>query len=180
MPSHQPKPGGRLANRPLIGADLERCLYCAGRRITRAGKRHNKHEILQRWYCHTCNAFFTTQPAARGKVFPLKVILDALCHFYGGYSLDRTAHYVCDRFGYRLHLRTLSRWLAEYRELTTYARLRSQGMRQFTPHNLIRSTRLHHKQAYTYRVHQGKLALILNDTQHEAFSPITHYLTGCE
>jgi PD-(D/E)XK nuclease superfamily protein len=165
------------STRPLIGADLERCLYCHGTRITRAGKRHNTHETLQRWYCHTCNAFFTSQPAARGKVFPLKVILDALCHFYGGHTLDRTAQHVHDRFGYRLHPRTLSRWLAEYRELTTYARLRPAACRRFTPHNLIRSTRLHHKQVYTYRVHQGKLALILKDTQHEAFSPIADYLT---
>jgi hypothetical protein len=173
----QSRSRGRLTNRPLIGADLERCLYCAGTRITRAGKRYNTHETLQRWYCHTCNTFFTPQPAARGKVFPLKVILDALCHFYGGHTLDRTAQHVRDRFGHRLHPRTLSHWLAEYRELTTYARLRQRALRLFTPHNLVRATRLHHKQVYTYRVHRGKLALILNDSHHEAFSPVADYLT---
>jgi ATP-dependent exoDNAse (exonuclease V) beta subunit len=72
--------------------------------------------------------------------------------------------------------RTLSSWLAEYRELTTYARLRSHALTLFTPHTLIRSTRLHHKQVYTYRLHQGKLALILAEKQHEAFSPVADYL----
>jgi hypothetical protein len=132
---------------------------------------------VQRWYCHTCSTSFTPQPAARGKVFPLKVILESLCYFYTGHTLDRTATHIRDRFGARLHPRTLSRWLSEYRELTTYARLRSRALRLFTPHNLIRSTRLHHKQVYTYRVHQGKLALLLHDREHEAFVPVADYLT---
>src|SRR4029450_6891494 len=42
--------------------------------------------------------------------------------------------------------RTLSSWLAEYRELTTYARLRSHALTLFTPHTLIPPPRLHHKQ----------------------------------
>jgi hypothetical protein len=162
---------------PFIGADIERCIVCDSTRITRAGKRANTHAVVQRWYCHTCNASFAPQPAARGKVFPLKVILEALCYFYTGHTLARTAHYIRTRFGHRLHPRTISRWLAEYRELTTYARLRPHARQQFTPHTLIRSTRLHHKQVYMYRVHQGKLTLILADPQHEAFRPVADYLT---
>ena len=165
------------SSKPLIGADLERCIVCDGTHITRAGKRANTHAVVQRWYCHTCNASFTPQPAAQGKVFPLKVILEALCYFYAGHTIDRTADHIRTRFGHRLHPRTISRWLAEYRELTTYARLRPAACRLFTPHNLIRSTRLHHKQVYTYRVHQGKLALLLRGKQHEAFRPVADYLT---
>jgi transposase-like protein len=162
---------------PLIGADLERCIYCHGTQIVRAGKRHNRHAIMQRWYCHTCATTFSPQPAARRKVFPLKMILEALCLFYSGHTIPRTARYLLDRFGHRIHPRTISRWLSEYRDLTTYARLRSRTLTRFTPQTLIRSTRLHHKQVYTYRLHQGKLAHILAEKQHEAFSPVATYLT---
>jgi ATP-dependent exoDNAse (exonuclease V) beta subunit len=162
---------------PLIGADLERCIYCHGTQIVRAGKRHNRHAIMQRWYCHTCATTFSPQPAARAKVFPLKMILEAFCLFYSGHTIPRTARYLRDRFGHRIHPRTISRWLSEYRELTTYARLRPHALTRFSPHTLIRSTRLHHKQVYMYRVHQGKLALILADKEHEAFSPVATYLT---
>jgi ATP-dependent exoDNAse (exonuclease V) beta subunit len=105
------------------------------------------------------------------------MILEALCLFYSGHTIPRTARYLRDRFGHRIHPRTISRWLSEYRELTTYARLRPHALTRFSPHTLIRSTRLHHKQVYMYRVHQGKLALILADKEHEAFSPVATYLT---
>jgi hypothetical protein len=105
------------------------------------------------------------------------VILESLCLYYRGETRRRAAQRIKERFGLRVSPRTLSQWLSEYRELTTYARLRPQALTRFTPHTLIRSTRLHHKQVYTYRLHHGKLALILADKEHEAFSPVATYLT---
>jgi ATP-dependent exoDNAse (exonuclease V) beta subunit len=105
------------------------------------------------------------------------MILEARCLFYSGHTIPSTTRYLRDRFGHRIHPRTIARWLAEYRELTTYARLRPRALTRFTPHTLLRSTRLHHQQVYTYRLHQGKLALILADKAHEAFSPVAAYLT---
>jgi hypothetical protein len=161
---------------PLIGTAVERCLYCDGTDIIKKGKRRKKLETLQLWYCHHCQRVFAPQ-IAKGKTFPLKVILESLCLYYRGETRQRVAVRITERFGVRLSPRTLSQWLAEYRELTTYARLRSQALALFTPHTLIRSTRLHHKQVYTYRVHKGKLALILAEQQHAAFSPVATYLT---
>ena len=161
---------------PLIGANTERCIYCEGTHITREGKRYKQLETVQLWYCHDCDRVFTPQ-VVQGKRTPLKVILESLCLYYRGETRQRVAQRIKERFGLSVSPRTLSQWLAEYRELTTYARLRSQALTHFTPHTLIRSTRLHHKQVYTYRLHQGKLALILADKQHEAFSPVAAYLT---
>ena len=133
-------------------------------------------ETVQLWYCHDCDRVFTPQ-VVQGKHTPLKVILESLCLYYRGETRPRVAHRIKERFGLTLSPRTLSQWLAEYRELTTYARLRSRAIALFTPHTVVRSARLHHKQVYTYRVHQGKLALILAEKQHEAFSPVATYLT---
>jgi transposase-like protein len=163
--------------RPLIGAGLERCLYCNSKDIVRAGKRYKQHEILQRWYCHRCAVSFSPHTAGKGSTFPLKVILETLCHFYQGYTIDRTADYIRRRFGLTVHPRTISRWLSEYRPLTTFARLRDKARSQWPPHRLIRSTRLHHKQVYTYRVHHGKLSHITRGREHHAFQPIADYLT---
>ncbi len=33
----------------LIGADLERCIYCRSTAITKKGKRYKKHETIQLW-----------------------------------------------------------------------------------------------------------------------------------
>jgi transposase-like protein len=162
--------------RPVVGADLERCLFCAGTAIIKIGKRYKHHEILQRWYCHTCRVSFTQRTAGKGSIYPLKATLESLIAYYVGHTATATAAAIRKRFGLSLHPRTLSRWLAEYHDLTTYARLRPRGRALFTPHQLIRSVRLHHKQVYTYRMHRGKLALILNEKEHRQYRPIEVYL----
>ncbi len=159
----------------LIGDQCERCLYCRGLHITREGKRCKKHETVQLWRCRDCNRVFTPQ-IAKGKTFPLAVVLDALMRYYSGETREQVTTHIRERFGLRLSPRTLSQWLAEYRPLTTYARLRPALLPTFRPHHLIRSTRLHHQQVYHYRIHQGKLAHLLNQTEHHAFRAIETYL----
>jgi transposase-like protein len=169
--------GNKTDRRPLSGAALERCLYCASTDIVRAGKRYKQHEILQRWYCHSCAVSFSPRTAGKGGTYPLKVILETLCHFYQGYTIQRSADFIRRRFGLSVHPRTISRWLNEYRNLTTFARLRDKARAQWPPHCLIRSTRLHHKQVYTYRIHHGKLDQITRSREHQAFRPTANYLT---
>jgi plasmid stabilization system protein ParE len=164
--------------RPLVGVDLERCVYCNGKAIKKIGKRYKQHEILQRWYCHQCAVSFSPRTASKGSTYPLKVILETLCRFYQGHTIDRTADYIRRRFGLTVHPRTISRWLTEYRPLTTFARLRDKARAEWPPHRLIRSTRLHHKQVYTYRIHHGKLEVITRGREHQAFQAIADYLTN--
>jgi hypothetical protein len=73
--------------------------------------------------------------------------------------------------------RTLSTWLAEYRDLTTYARLRTQSATGFPPNRIIRSVRLHHQQVYQYGIHRGKIAAILAASEHSRFRSLDEYLT---
>jgi hypothetical protein len=113
---------------------------------------------------------------AKGKTFPLAVILESLCRYYRGETRTQVATQIKERFGLTVSPRTLSQWLSEYRELTTYARLRTKLLHEFRPHQLIRSTRLHHQQVYHFRIHQGKLAYLLSTPEHQAFRPIETYL----
>jgi transposase-like protein len=106
----------------LVGTEHERCIFCNGTEITREGKRYKKLEAVQLWYCRTCDRVFTPQ-RARGKTYPLKIILESLMFYYRGETRVRTAQRVKERFGIVVPSRTLSAWLSEYRELTTYAPL---------------------------------------------------------
>jgi hypothetical protein len=159
----------------LLGADLERCIVCNGSHITREGKRYKKLETVQLWYCHTCDRVFTPQ-RAKGKTYPLVLILESLMAYYRGETREQTAARIKERFGIAVPPRTLSTWLAEYRDLTTYARLRTQCARAFRPNRLIRSVRLHHQQVYNYRIHQGKLATALEAEEHRSFKPLAGFL----
>lgn len=124
---------------------------------------------MQLWYCQRCDRIFTAQ-RAKGKQYPLKIILESLMLYYRGETRERTSMRIKERFGIAVPSRTLSTWLAQYRELTTYARLRQEGAAHFPPNRLIRSVRLHHQQVYNYRMHRGKLASVLATPQHAQFS----------
>lgn len=100
---------------PVIGAELERCIYCQGTKIRRKGMRRKKLETVQLWYCRECNRTFTPQ-RAKGRTYPLKVILEALMLYYRGETREHTSKRIGERFGIAVPARTLSTWLAEYRE----------------------------------------------------------------
>ena len=178
--THRTSASSRKHHQPraqkIIGTDTDRCFFCGGTDITKRGKRYKKHETVQLWFCHTCNTVFTPQ-LAKGKTYPLKAILESLMHYYRGYTASQTLKHLKDRFGLAIAPRTFETWLSEYKPLTTYARLRKEGREQYTPHKLIRSLRLHHQQVYHYRIHNGKLSLLLNTKQHRDFAPIEAYLT---
>jgi hypothetical protein len=53
----------------LVGAELERCIFCRGTSITREGKRYKKLETVQLWYCRDCDRIFSPQ-RAKGKPIP--------------------------------------------------------------------------------------------------------------
>src|SRR5579863_83889 len=90
----------------IVGANLERCVVCNGSRITREGKRYKKLETVQLWRCHTCGRVFTPQ-RAKGKTYPLTVILESLIAYYRGDTRERTAARIKERFGIAVPPRTL-------------------------------------------------------------------------
>lgn len=163
----------RAAAHRVVGSELERCIFCQGRAIIRHGLRRKKLETVQLWYCESCDRVFTPQ-RAKGKTYPLKVILESLMRYYAGDTRARTALYIKERFGIAVPARTLSAWLAEYRGLTTYARLREQRTSEHM-RRPIRSVRLHHQQVYNYRFHQPKLAAALARPEHQRFAPLGGY-----
>lgn len=161
--------------RGLIGACIDRCIYCERLGITRQGKRYKKMEVVQLWYCKHCDVVFTPQ-RAKGKTYPLKVILESLMLYYRGNTRAVVARRIKSRFGIRVPERALSNWLAEYRELTTYDKMRQSVLSEYRPHEIIRSVRLHHQQVYEYRIHQAKLDRIVHTPRHRKLGPMGQYL----
>ena len=167
----------------IVGAFQERCIYCSGKRIKRKGRRRKKFETVQLWYCKDCDQVFTPS-ALKGKTYPIPVILDGLCYYNTGYSLEQSSRHLKERYGISVTPTTLSRWLKEYKELSTYARLREPGLALFSPHQVIQSTRLHHRQVYQYRIHRAKLKLLLenqfqkylNQKHQKNFAPLGSFL----
>jgi hypothetical protein len=96
------------------------------------------------------------------------VILDALTTYDLGYSLAETARRLRGR-GYSVSSSSLSRWLATYRPLATYERLRSRGLALFPPHRTLGTIKLYHRQVYEYAF---QLALLLGEGESLAGSQL--------
>jgi PD-(D/E)XK nuclease superfamily protein len=181
MPTTAGAAAGPLSSRGkhIVGAELERCIFCRGTKITREGKRYKKLETVQLWYCRTCDRVFTPQ-RAKGKTYPLKIVIESLILYYRGETRGATAKKIKERFGITVPLRTLSGWLADYRPLTTYARLRTEQRSHFPPHRIIHATRLHHQQVYEYRFHRGKLESTVSIPKQEHLKPIQAFLANID
>ena len=145
------------------------CPHCGCKKLVRKGTRQKKLELVQLWQCTYCGHVFTPlPPEARNTTYPPRVIIDALTTYCLGYSLAETAERLHRRRGYTASKSSLARWLATYRALTTYTRLRSRRLALFPPHKTIATTKLYHRQVYEYAFHRPKLALLLGAGEDQA------------
>src|SRR3546814_19513772 len=66
--------------------------------IRREGVRRNKYVTVQLWYCKVCDRVFT-QRRAKGRTYPLKIILESLLLYYRGSTRAATTRPIRERFG---------------------------------------------------------------------------------
>src|SRR3546814_21190645 len=71
------------------------------------GGRRIKDETVQLWYCKVCERV-CTQRRAKGRTYPLKIILESLMLYYRGSTRAATTKTIRERFGIDVPLRTLS------------------------------------------------------------------------
>jgi len=132
---------------------------------------------VQLWQCKLCRRVFTPAPAElRHKTYPLRIILDGVTLYNLGYSLPEAAAKLNSRHGYKVSPSALASWMTEHRELTTFTRLRRDVPAGFTPAQTIRSTKLYHRQVYSFAYHRPKLALLRENRQHRRLAPLADFL----
>jgi transposase-like protein len=154
-----------------------RCPHCGSTRLIRKGTRRKKLEIVQLWQRKLCRRVFTpAPPSLRYKTYPLRVILDGVTLYNLGYSLPVAAQKLKAKHGYKISPSTLASWMAEHRELTTYSRLRRHRPNGLSPAQTIRSTKLYHRQVYSFAYHRPKLAYVRGDERHKRFAPLADFL----
>jgi ribosomal protein L37AE/L43A len=167
----------RSARVPHTEKRPERCPHCGSTHLARKGVRRKKIEIVQLWRCASCKRTFTPRPeATRGKTYPMRVVIEATTLYHLGYTLTETAAKLKSRFGYQVGRSTIGAWIAEHKDLTTYARLRGEGRRLFPPAQTIRSIKLYHRQVYKFAFHRAKLALLRQSREHRRFAAVADFL----
>lgn len=159
--------------------DTPNCPYCSSKDTAKRGLRQKKYEVQQRYFCNACQKSFVA-PKAKGKQFPLRLILEGLCLYNMGYTLEKTCQLLKEQFGLDVKPQTLSDWIKEFAELCSYGRMRPYGMKMYSPHQLIQKVNLYHRQVYEFSYHRAKTALILQDFKHAKFENVREFLEAVQ
>lgn len=162
-----------------ISTRAGRCPHCDSKNISRRGTRKKKYETLQRYICKDCKRSFVP-PKAKGKSFPLKVILEGLSYYNIGYSAEESCRRLKEDSGLDVKPSTLYDWVGEFEPLCRYSRLRKYGLKMYTPNQTIQSAHLFHRQVYDFSVHRAKLALTLQENKHGKFGNLREFLEAVQ
>lgn len=153
------------------------CPKCQSKYTVKKGKRRNRLRTLQIFQCAECQHKFTGS-VGKNKTYPLETILDVISTFNLGHALTETQTILRRRGRLDIPERTISSWVAAYRDLTTYSRLRNAGKRLFRPDQVVQTQTLNHQQVYRFQLHRAKLELLLASTVHQHLRPVRDYLIG--
>ena len=168
-----------LLERASVSLELDRCPNCSSKNISRRGTRKKKYETLQRYVCRDCKRSFVP-PKAKGKSFPLKIILEGLSYYHIGYSAEESCRRLKEDSGLDVKPSTLYDWVREFEPLCRYGRLRKYGLKMYTPNQTIQSVHLFHRQVYDFSVHRAKLALALQENKHGKFRNLREFLEAVQ
>lgn len=170
-------PSGR--DMKMIGESraAEFCPYCNSKDFVKRGIRKKKLETVQLYKCKNdnCGKTFTAQ-FVKGKHYPTKLVIDAISIYNLGYSLEETCRFINQRYGVDLKSSTLHDWNCEYASLCRYSRLRSFGMKMFSPEDIVAEVTMAHRQLYRFRYHRAKMAIALQEYKHRHLEPLKDYL----
>lgn len=155
------------------------CPYCQGKNIVKRGWRKKKYENSQLYLCNNCKKTFTAQ-RVKGKSFPLRIILEGLSLYNMGHSLEHACQLLKEQFGIETADSTLGDWVKEFEPICRYSRLRPYGLKLFSPHQVVQTTHLFHRQVYDFSVHRAKLALLLQEYKNNKFDNLREFLEAIQ
>ena len=149
------------------------CKNCNSINIVKRGFAKNKLQTLQKYQCKGCNSIFTLEPA-KGKTYPLRIILNAVSTYNSGYALEQTAVKINKKYNLDISTKTINNWINECKGTCTFARLRKQAIKNYKPKNIIHKKLLSHIQPYTFKCHKAKLNILINENP--KFEALKRYL----
>lgn len=130
-----------------------RCKYCNSKNIVRRGLKSLKGEKKQIYSCKNCCKRFTF--GASKKKFNIKLILDSVCAYNQGCSLDEVCDLISRKYKACISRNSVSRWCKEYN--LGYVNIRSRIIKKYGFGLIIGKIFKHSNLLYNFKFHKGKL-----------------------
>jgi len=149
------------------------CPYCSSNNTIKKGRRKRKFKDIQQFQCKGCKKFFSPQNQGN-KTYPIKIIANSISAYNLGCTLKQVSGIIEARQKLKIPVSTISSWLNHYKQICTFARLRKQALKQYSPKNIISKKPLSHIQPYTFKYHKAKLNILTNENP--KFNSIKNYI----
>ena len=133
------------------------CPFCKRNTgVIKSGLRQTQKGVVQRYFCKTCNAYFTdtVQPYTQ---YPLHVILFAIEQYNRGYPVSEVKRRTGKRYRFSPPIQTIYSWLERYKDTCTFIKTRKHY--EVDPSSLLNVKKLYHQQVYPFTYHTLKLNL---------------------
>ncbi len=147
------------------------CPECGSTRIIKKGRRKNKFGQIQRYKCKSCERGFSFR-GLKGRVYPAKLIMEAVSLFNRGYSMSEAVKQARKRFKAKVSKSAVDSWIKEFKDICTYYRIRGKALKLFPPEEVIFKKTFFHQIPYKFQYHRAKLQMFIKDY----FSGLTRYL----
>ena len=93
--------------------------------------------------CNSCKKTFA-DASIKNKTYPAKIILNAVSYYNLGSTQLEVSKLLSQRYKVKVPQRTISVWVAEYKNICTFARLRKQAARLYNTKSIVFSKILSH------------------------------------
>jgi len=160
------------------------CPNCSSKNIKKAGIKKKQLQNLQKYQCRNCKKTFTLQQI-KNKTYQISTILSAISYYNLGRTQSEIIKIISKKYKLKPSQKTISNWLNEYKQLTTFSKLRKKAIKLFSPEEIIEKHEfLHNNLPYTFKYHKAKLELLFKDKLYnnefinssKFYEPIKNYL----
>jgi len=159
-----------------------KCKNCNSSNIIKKGIKKKKLQSIQRYFCKDCGSIFTLSTAK--STYPIQTILKAVSLYNLGYNLGQVSKVTKSRNKIEVPTSTISSWLNQHKSICTFARLRNQAVKLYSPKEIIKKQTLNHIQPYTFKYHKAKLELLFKNKLYnnqftnlsKFYQPLKNYL----
>jgi len=131
-----------------------KCPACNQDNTVKAGKRDTKAGKIQRYYCKSCEKYFSEKKEPYTQ-YPINVILYTLQQYNKGHSVKEAKKQTGKRYQYSPPIRTIYSWIDRYEDTMTFLKLRKDY--NVDPDNFTTTHNFQHQQVYPFTYHHLKL-----------------------
>ena len=134
-----------------------KCPFCKSKNIIKKGKRKTKYKLKQIFYCKNCGKYFVGDEI-HYKMYPAKVVINAINYYNLGYTLEETSKLVNRRFKVKTSESSVQRWLSEFSDVCFFRKIRKQVFKNFNKGEVVFTSCFKHQGLeYVFKYHRAKI-----------------------